>query len=80
MSVPQTKQSAPAQVRQHGRCKFFDPAKAWGFVVAPDGKEYFVHQDECEGILPNEGQRVTFELGTDARGRRCARRVTVDLQ
>jgi len=70
--------TVPVQgARLHGRCKFFNHAKAWGFITAPDGEEIFVHQNECRGLLPNEGQRVTYELGRDARGRRQAVRVSV---
>ena len=39
--------------------------KGFGFVVGPDGNEYFFHQSACDGQFDrlHEGQSVTFEMG-----------------
>jgi cold shock protein len=56
-----------------GTVKFFNTAKGYGFI-APEGggKDVFVHATALEqaGIHSlNEGDRVSFELEDDRRGR-----------
>ena len=54
-----------------GTVKWFDSKKGYGFIIAENGKETFVH---FSGILSegfkslNEGQKVEFELGNGAKG------------
>jgi CspA family cold shock protein len=60
-------------MRLNGTVKFFNSAKGFGFI-APDegGKDVFVHATavEAAGIRAlNEGDRVSFELADDKRGR-----------
>jgi len=60
-------------MRLNGTVKFFNSAKGFGFI-APDegGKDVFVHATavEAAGINAlNEGDRVSFELADDKRGR-----------
>ena len=56
-----------------GTVKFFNTAKGFGFVQPEDGsKEVFVHVSALEraGIHGlNEGDRITFVLEDDRRGR-----------
>jgi cold shock protein len=57
----------------NGTVKFFNTAKGFGFIE-PDGggKDIFVHASALEsaGIRTlNEGDRVSFELEDDRRGR-----------
>lgn len=59
-----------------GTVKFFNPAKGFGFI-APDGgaKDVFVHISAVEraGMATlNEGQKVSFDLEQDKRGRENA--------
>jgi cold shock protein len=57
----------------NGTVKFFNATKGFGFIE-PDGggKDVFVHASalEAAGIRTlNEGDRVSFELEDDRRGR-----------
>lgn len=59
-----------------GTVKFFNPTKGFGFI-APEGgnKDVFVHISAVEraGLSTlNEGQKVSFELEQDKRGRESA--------
>jgi CspA family cold shock protein len=63
-------------MRIKGTVKFFDNAKGFGFI-APDegGKDVFVHATAVEASKLSglsEGDRVTFVLEADRRGRPCA--------
>ena len=54
-----------------GRVKWFDSKKGYGFIIAEDGKEIFVHFSGIvkEGFKAlNEGQKVEFEIGQGAKG------------
>jgi CspA family cold shock protein len=60
-------------MRLNGTVKFFNTTKGFGFI-APDegGKDVFVHATAVEAAgIPalNEGDRVSFELADDKRGR-----------
>lgn len=58
----------------HGRIKWFDPTKGYGFIVGDDGKEIFVHRNSVvptpEGGLPplEDGQEVLYEAAESAKG------------
>ncbi|MFZ1101391.1 MAG: cold-shock protein [Hyphomicrobiaceae bacterium] len=60
-------------MRVTGTVKFFNTAKGYGFIQPEDGgKDVFVHATALEqaGIRSlNEGDRVTFVLEDDKRGR-----------
>ena len=48
--------------------------KGFGFVVGPDGNEYFFHQSACLGTPFDglrEGQPVTFDTGQGPKGPRA---------
>lgn len=48
--------------------------KGFGFVAAPDGKEYFFHQSACTGVSFDqlrEGDTVSFQTGTGPKGPRA---------
>ena len=59
--------------RVHGTVKFFNHSRGFGFI-APDngGKDVFVHASSLErsgvGSI-DEGDKVTFEIVDDTRGR-----------
>jgi cold shock protein len=60
-------------MRVNGTVKFFNTAKGFGFIELDEGgKDVFVHATalEAAGIsMLNEGDRVSFELEDDRRGR-----------
>lgn len=60
-------------MRQSGTLKFFNAAKGFGFIAPADGgKDVFVHASalEAAGIATlNEGDKVSFVLEDDKRGR-----------
>ena len=57
----------------NGTVKFFNAAKGFGFIEPDDGgKDVFVHATALEAAgIPalKEGDRVSFELEDDRRGR-----------
>ena len=60
-------------MRVTGTVKFYNSSKGFGFIQPSDGsKDVFVHATALEraGIrTPNEGDKVSFELEDDRRGR-----------
>lgn len=53
----------------NGTVKFFNEMKGFGFVVAEDGKEYFVHQTGLkEGTVIRDNDAVEFEVVEGDRG------------
>lgn len=55
----------------NGKVKWFDPKKGYGFIIAEDGKEIFVHYTGIvkEGFKAlSEGQLVTYEIGNGEKG------------
>ena len=60
-------------MRISGTLKFYNAAKGFGFITPEDGsKDVFVHATELEmaGIQSlNEGDKVTFVLEDDRKGR-----------
>ena len=58
---------------QSGTVKFFNHSKGYGFIAPEDGsKDIFVHITALErsGVGPlDEGDKVTFEIEDDPRGR-----------
>lgn len=64
--------------KQSGKVKFFNEAKAFGFI-SPDGggKDVFVHKSElAPGVSITEGSKVRFDTKSDPRGTKA---VSVEL-
>ncbi|MFH1307468.1 MAG: cold shock domain-containing protein [archaeon] len=52
-----------------GKVKFFNEMKAFGFITAEDGKDYFVHESGLKnGISLSEGDSVKFDVEKGDRG------------
>jgi uncharacterized membrane protein YsdA (DUF1294 family)/cold shock CspA family protein len=68
-------------MRSTGRISKWKDDKGFGFIV-PDGggDELFAHISEvnAEGRRPAAGDRVSYAVGSDRSGRRCARQVLLD--
>ena len=60
-------------MRISGTVKFFNSAKGFGFITPDEGgKDVFVHATAVEAAgmrALNEGDRVSFELEDDRKGR-----------
>ncbi|MBR2326791.1 MAG: cold shock domain-containing protein [Alistipes sp.] len=55
----------------NGKVKWFDSKKGYGFIIAEDGKEIFVHYTGIvkEGFKSlTEGQEVEYELTDGDKG------------
>jgi CspA family cold shock protein len=64
--------TAPSGTRFDGTVKRLVADKGFGFILAADGEEYFVHRsavDDWDGL--REGAAVTFEKGQGPKGPRA---------
>ncbi len=64
----------------HGKVKWFNPEKGYGFIEIDDEKDVFVHYSEIqvEGFKTlEEGQDVEFEVVEGNRGLQAASVVKV---
>jgi CspA family cold shock protein len=54
---------------QKGTVKFFNVAKGFGFIT-PDGggKDVFVHANDINGAVLNDGTKVEFEVVQGKKG------------
>lgn len=58
----------------HGRVKWFDLTKGYGFIVEDSGKEIFFHRSDVppneDGSLPalEDGQEVLYEAAESPKG------------
>lgn len=66
-------------MRSHGRVKWFNEAKGYGFIEREEGGDIFVHYTAIEGEgfrTLKEGQSVEFDIRESEKGLQAAR-VTV---
>ena len=53
----------------NGTVKFFNSLKGFGFIIAEDGKDYFVHQTGLkEGVTLRDNDSVTFDVAQGDKG------------
>jgi cold shock protein len=56
-----------------GKIKYFNESKGFGFIIAEDGKEVFVHKSALgENVTLNENDEVTFDVEEGDRGPKAA--------
>lgn len=54
---------------QKGTVKFFNVAKGFGFITPKEGgKDVFVHANDTNGAVLNEGTEVEFEVVQGKKG------------
>ncbi len=52
-----------------GTVKFFNASKGFGFITPDDGsKDVFVHANDLNGAVLNEGTKVEFEIVPGKKG------------
>lgn len=64
----------------HGKVKWFNAEKGYGFITADDGNEVFVHYTAIQGEgfrTLDEGQSVDFDLVQGDRGPQAANVVKI---
>ena len=55
----------------HGKVKWFDPKKGFGFIIGPDEQDVFVHYSQIEGDgfrSLKDGEAVQYELVESDKG------------
>lgn len=70
--MPDTRSISAAR----GEVKWFDPRKGFGFVIAPDGKDVFVHYSVIQGDgfrVLRDGSQVEFDAEWTDRGWKALR-------
>ncbi len=58
-------------MKEHGKVKWFNNAKGYGFISRASGGDVFVHYSSLEGKgykSLNEGDTVEFSVSKGARG------------
>jgi len=45
-----------------GTVKNYNPFKGFGFITGTDGQDVFVHVSACNGMAPNQGDVVTYDV------------------
>jgi cold shock CspA family protein len=67
------------EIRIEGVLKSWDKARGFGFItpISGGGQDIFVHVSDfaCKGGVPRPGERLTFEIGVNAEGKKKALRV-----
>ncbi|MDZ4169702.1 MAG: cold-shock protein [Coriobacteriia bacterium] len=61
-----------------GTVKWFNPDKGYGFIEQEGGDDLFAHFSEIQGDgfkTLDEGQAVTFEVGTGKNGKAQAQNI-----
>jgi CspA family cold shock protein len=56
---------------QQGKVKWFNSTKGFGFIIADDGTEVFVHHTAIQSTgfrTLEEGQRVEFDVTSGPKG------------
>ena len=67
--------------RLNGTVKWFSQEKGYGFIVQDDGPDVFVHHSSIQGSgfrTLEEGERVEFDLKSEAKGPRAENVVRLD--
>ena len=67
------------EIRIEGVLKSWNKERGFGFItpISGGGQDIFVHVSDfaCKGGVPRPGERLTFEIGVNAEGKKKALRV-----
>ena len=67
------------EIRIEGVLKSWNKERGFGFItpLSGGGQDIFVHVSDfaCKGGVPRPGERLTFEIGVNAEGKKKALRV-----
>ncbi len=55
--------------KQTGTVKFFNAAKAYGFITIDGGGEVFVHKNDCNDKDLRQDDKVEFSIGDGKKGK-----------
>lgn len=75
VAPPKDKRKKAETSRKRGRIKHINEAKGFGFISVYGADDVFFHITAANGARLMRGDRVTFEVGEDARGRLTAKDV-----
>ncbi|WP_349828290.1 cold-shock protein [Brevibacterium litoralis] len=63
----------------HGRVKWYDADKGFGFVAADDGEEVFLHASTVPaGVEPHAGMRLDFDMIDGRKGKQVLKARVLD--
>ena len=55
-------------MKEKGTVKFFNTSKGFGFITGNNGKDYFIHFSNLNGVTLVEGAKVEFETRQGQKG------------
>ena len=55
-------------MKEKGTVKFFNVSKGFGFITGTNGKDYFIHSSELNGVNLVDGASVEFETRQGQKG------------
>ena len=64
-----------------GTVKWFDQKKGWGFIIAGNGEDLFVHYNDIVGVgfkNLHEGQPVQYEIEHGRHGLKAANVMAIE--
>ncbi|MNP44368.1 Cold shock protein CspA [compost metagenome] len=73
--VAPPREKKPKASRKQGRIKFINADKGFGFISIYGAEDVHFSQSDANGQKFMRGDRVTFEIGEDKRGRTYAKNV-----